>query len=147
MKKILTLLMLIITGLASASEFAGDRKVEAKIIEQICTFIMGKDNISVFITDGIKDMLRYSHHLKVTDNCEKADILILTKKFPVERCGDKPIFTTKYYLLHYNHNIVGALYWHKGRPNIILIRERLEKFNITPPQELIQFIESEKNLW
>lgn len=146
MKKIILLLLLIITEVAIASKYTGDKRVEARIIEKICTFVMDKKDINVFITDGIKDMFRHSHNLRVIDSCEKADIVILTKKFPVEKCGNKPIFTTKYYLLKYNHNVIGALYWHKGRPNIILIRERLERFNITPPQELIQFIESE-NLW
>ncbi len=143
----IVLLLLIIMEISFASNYAGDKKMEAKIIEKICTFMMDKRKIHIFVTDEIKDVFKNSNHIRLADNCEKADIIILTKKFPLEKCGEKPIFTTKYYLLRYNHNIIGALYWHKGRPNIVLIRERLEKFNITPPHELTQFIESEKNLW
>ncbi|WP_456399741.1 hypothetical protein [Persephonella sp.] len=147
MIRILFVFLLIVGEVAFASKYFGDEKTEAKIIEKICMIVLNKNNVFVYSPTNSNFIFKYSNNLIHTDNCGKADIVILTKNESVEGCRNKPIFTTKYYLLKQNPNAIGALYWHKGRPNIIIIKERLEKFNLIPPEELLQFIESEKDLW
>ncbi|WP_457640943.1 hypothetical protein [Persephonella sp.] len=141
------LLLLIITNIAFGFKYTGDKKTEVKIIERICMTLLDKQYVNVFVSNDISYILKYSNRFISTNSCKQADIIISNKALNIKECSDKPIFVIKYYLLKKYPNAIGALYWHKGRPNIVLIKERLEMFNLFPSPELIQFIESEQNLW
>ena len=49
------------------------------------------------------------------------------------------LFATKYSLLEENKDVVGALYWRKGRPQLLFILPRLKAYNIQLPDEFLNY--------
>jgi len=45
--------------------------------------------------------------------------------------------------MYYKKDIVGGFYWQKGRPNILFLKDNIDKYNIKLPSSMKQYIESE----
>ncbi len=85
---------------------------------------------------------------------EKSDIILITnrstlfkimreRKWDIEK-DEKPIlFVTDYRFLKSSFDIVGAFYWRKGRSQLLFIKNRLDAYNITLPQEYEDFMVDE----
>jgi hypothetical protein len=85
---------------------------------------------------------------------EKSDIILITNKSTLFRImrerqwtvdkEEKPIlFVTDYRLLKFSFDIVGAFYWKKGRSQLLFIKNRLDAYSITLPNEYKNFIVDE----
>jgi len=122
---------------------ASPDKITAKIYENIMNNLSHNPKIW---TDNynLKNILKKYSNLDLT-NKNSANIYILNKK--IENINNKIIFVTNYKLLKDINNSVGAFYWKKGRPNIIFIKERLDKNGIKIPFEYKNYIENEKCLY
>ncbi len=123
------------------------KKVEAEIISEMA-HIIAKNNkkIKVVTSSDLKYILKYSKILSHTLSCKKAHILVTGDERLLKKCN-KPAIVTKYYLLKKYKNAIGAIYWKKGRPNVVFVKDRLEQFNIKLPDRYRKYLEREKNLW
>jgi len=132
------------TGAFSEEEV---KKIETMIISQISSTLTGKQyRIKAFTTDNMKYIFKYSKILIPSYECDKADIVIAGDQLKNKNCEKKVMIVTKYYLIRKYENAVAAFYWYKGRPNILFIKERLEKFGISLPAKYKKYTDSEKNL-
>jgi len=68
-------------------------------------------------------------------DCKKADIVLGN----YNKCN-KPHFVFSYKNLIHNKKAIGAFYWAKGRPQILLLKNRLKEFNLSIPKELDEYI-------
>ena len=76
----------------------------------------------------------------------EAQVHIIGKERKLEDgCERIPILVLDYDLLEIYENAVVAFFWKKGRPNIVFLKKRLEKFNIVLP-ESYKIYEEEK-IW
>ncbi|WP_456463829.1 hypothetical protein [Persephonella sp.] len=125
----------------------GIKEIESTIISRISTTLTGKHyKIKAFATDNMKYIFKYSKILIPSYECDEADVVIAGDLLKNKDCEKKVMIVTKYYLIRKYQNAVAAFYWYKGRPNIVFIKERLEKFGIKLPTEYEKYIDSEKNL-
>ncbi|WP_456400723.1 hypothetical protein [Persephonella sp.] len=117
-----------------------ERELEVKILEKIASDIFKKKKIVVYLGGYPEErIIKYSKKFRITNDCEKADLLILREKIKL-RCKGKIILTTNYYLLLELPDAVGAFYWKKGRPHLIFFKERLEKKGIRLPEDYEKYI-------
>lgn len=90
----------------------------------------------------------------LSDDPEKSDIILVTDRSTLfkimrerqwdDKKDEKPIlFVTDYRLLEFSFDIVGAFYWKKGRSQLLFIKNRLDAYNITLPNEYKNFIVDE----
>ena len=91
-----------------------------------------------------------SKRMVLSGDPEKSDIILITNRealFQIMRerqwtvaKDEKPIlFVTDYRLLKNSFDIVGAFYWRKGRSQLLFIKNRLNAYNITLPDEYKDF--------
>ena len=122
-------------------------KVEAKILSEMAHILAKKSKkVKVATSPDLKYIIKYSKILYQVNNCKKAQILITGDEKLLKRCN-KPAIVTRYYLLKKYKNAIGAIYWKKGRPNVVFVKDRLEMFKIRLPDRYRKYLEREKNLW
>ncbi len=141
MRKVLAILLF-----AYSFSFAGQNgkeiKFEAKLIDSIAAALFKDSHLNVYVYgEDAKKIIKYSSVLRKTDDLKKATFILASTKLNSElKNVKKPIIGMKYFLLK-NENVIGAIFWHKGRPNIVFIKDRLKKFGINPPKSLEKYIE------
>ncbi|WP_457600641.1 hypothetical protein [Hydrogenivirga sp.] len=131
---------------------SGPQELEVRIIEKLFQDLLGKDEVKVFVVGDkreryVNNIRKFSHELKVSPSCDDADIVLIAGSYREgvsARCKNKPFFSTRREHAFSIRNCLGAFYWKKGRPNILLIKERLEERGIKLPPEYKKFIESIK---
>ena len=116
---------------------------QIRILEKILSEISIDKELSVWSDNKmIIDELKNNQQLNTSNSCEDADILILQKKENLtDRCKSKCIFVLNYNHLSEIKQSFGALFWKKGRPNIVIIEPRLKKQNITISKNLEPYLE------
>ena len=147
MKKILILLILLFGHL-----YALDKKSTLKIYHQIFFSMLPKEEkIRVYTKDKeLLDIFRNSKKIIPVKTPEESDIIVVGNSAVYQKIHDLVvkqkkredviIFATDYHLLKKYPYIIGALYWKKGRSQLLFLRPRLEKYHITLPDEYQPFI-------
>lgn len=126
-------------------EYTKEAEFEAKIVTKIAKDILHDDSIKLYIPDSKSlDKKIYSEKTILVDSCEKANFVFI-KYGKESEChkqkDDQYLLTNNYRKLITNKNYLGAFFWSKSRPNIVLIKKRLIKNNIQLSSEYDQFIE------
>ena len=144
MKKILAFLILSYGHL-----YALDKESTLKIYQQIFSSMLPKQEIRVYTKDReLLEIFKGSKKIIPVKNPEESDIMIVGNSYTYEKIHnliadqkkDVIIFATDYHLLKEYPYIVGALYWKKGRSQLLFLKPRLEKYHITLPDEYQPFI-------
>ena len=116
---------------------------QIKILETIISKISYDSDIIVW-SDSINILseLKNKSILSTSYNCEEANILVLENvdNLPQE-CLTKNIFLLDYDLLSKIPKSFGALFWKKGRPNIVILEPRIDAQGIKITKELEPYLE------
>jgi hypothetical protein len=119
--------------------------VEVRLIEKILIDMTDKQPVNVCVINyDVNKILNYSKYLRIT-NCEYADFMIIGKDSE-EIDYNKPAIVFDEDLIKKVKNAVGALYWKKGRPQLIFIKSRLDKYKIQLPNEYKGYLVEESVL-
>ncbi len=148
--KLLLILLILKTsfGVVISRSNEKDVKYEIKILEKIAEDITHKSLIKVYVIGYDKKKIKnFSNHFKLVEQIDDADIVIVNKYKKIHQLRNKIILTTDFSLLKEIPESIGALYWKKGRPHIIFIKERLKDYNIKLSNEYKRFIVSEKEIY
>jgi len=139
LKKILILSLFVF----SEAAYSGELEVAATIIERIASALIKRQTIKVYARSSFeRKIITHSDKMKLTQQCEKADFLLLKSDQEIPKpCQNSMIFFTQYKAFKRHSNGVGAFFWQKGRVNILFLQERLTKFNIKLPHEWDRYIE------
>ncbi|MCW8895887.1 MAG: hypothetical protein OQK48_08310 [Sulfurimonas sp.] len=138
MKAIITLLFSSLVLLASETNH-----LQVKILETIITNIHLDKNIVVWSDNkNLLAELKKHNVLLTTNICEDATVIILQDKRKLEKeCSSKHIFVLNYNSLSHVPQSFGALFWKKGRPNIVLIEPRIKSQLIKISKDLEPYLE------
>ena len=125
-----------------------DRDSTLKIYQDIFTSLSAKQVVSVYTLDSeYQSVFKQATQLHVVHSPEISDIILITNISGLETLKTLPkgekspiVFVTEYPLLEKSEKIVGAIYWRKGRSQLLFLKNRLEKNNITLPQKYHKFI-------
>jgi hypothetical protein len=119
-------------------------EVEKQIYKQILYGIFPyKETIYVWYDENM-EFLKTISKVHIVQDINSADILILAHPIKEEKIDNKVVFVQSYHLLkQYSSFAIGGFYWQKGRPNLLFLKENLEKFNIRLDKTLERYIEDE----
>ncbi|MEZ0323515.1 MAG: hypothetical protein ABWJ98_04300 [Hydrogenothermaceae bacterium] len=129
--KIVFISLAILFEILNAQELA--LKYEIKLIEKIVRDITGKDFPNVCVVNYPVDRIReYSNNL-VISSCNQADMVIAGTD--EVSSFNKPVLLVGSAEFKKKNYIIGAIFWRKGRPQIMFIEKNLKYFNIELPPE------------
>lgn len=140
------LLILIIFATVS---FAFDKtdSIKIQILEKIITEISIERE--VYIWSDNQDILTHLNEhnkLNTSESCKDATIIILENKNTLPAgCASKHIFVLNYQLLSDIPQSFGALFWKKGRPNIVILKSRINAQSIKISNDLKPYLE--EKIW
>lgn len=123
---------------------SGD-KLKMQILKNICLSIKSENKMKIWSDDiNIMKSFKESDKFVTVSNFNDANFIILTKKIAfLTEDTDKHIFVLNYCLLEHIPNSFGALFWKKGRPNIVFIKSRLEDQSLILSDKLKPYIEEQ----
>jgi len=122
---------------------------------QIFSAMVSKPIMNVYTEDKeYKKVFAYSKRMVLSKVPEKSDVILITDESMLLKImrekpwsregGEKPVlFVTDYRLLKVSFDVVGAFYWRKGRSQLLFIKNRLNAYNITLPEEYEDFMVDE----
>ena len=136
-----TLLILIFSSLMLIA--SSGSKHQVKIIEKIFSEISIHEDIKIWSDSKIiNKILTKNNILNTVQNIEDANIVILNYATRAQNLSSNQyIFVLNYKLLTQLPQSFGALFWKKGRPNIVLIEPRIILQNITISKDLEPYLE------
>lgn len=139
MKKLLILLLF-----STWQLFALDKASTTKMYHHVLHTLTHKDTIKLYTQDKeyINVFADYAH-ISIVKKTDNADVVLITEESDLSNLPASPkqiLFATSYQLLKKNNDIIGALYWRKGRSQLVFIKDRLEKHGIVLPFEYQKFI-------
>jgi hypothetical protein len=117
--------------------------IDVKIWKRII-FDLSLEEYRIYtIDEQIRNILCRIPGIKLVEDCAEATLIIDTKRHIVydERCQAIPRLTNDYRTLLKNRNEIGAFFWMKGRPTIVISGPRLQRFGLKVEMELEEFIE------
>lgn len=145
MKKLLVLIVIVCGQL-----FAQGQESTLKIYHQIFSDLLDKKQINVYTRDReLLHIFKRSKYISSVLEPEVSDIIIVHNRQTYEmvmgriakKRGTKPIiFATDYRLLKQYSDIVGALYWKKGRSQLLFLKPRLDQYHISLPRSYEPYI-------
>lgn len=135
---------LLLSMLLSWSLHAHENVIAAKIIDKAVISLFEGQNINAWgETDTEKEIIRHSSKMESVNDPKAARFLIITQKVPPGLSGKHILFATDYALLNKDERFIGAFFWQKGRPNLLFLRDRLNKADLSLGREFDKYIEDE----
>jgi hypothetical protein len=127
--------------------YALDKVSTLKIYHHLFSVLTQKEKASVYVKDKkYIEVFKVSNTIILATNPTEADIVLITDEsmldaFKNKNLNKKCIFlTTNYRYLKRSEKIVGALYWRKGRSQLLFIKRRLERLHIVLPKSYQKFV-------
>jgi len=119
---------------------------KVKILEVILNEI-SIDSSKIIWSDNntLLNDIKANNILHTVADCKSANIIILEKNILPIECKNKYIFVLDYKLLSEIDTSFGALFWKKGRPNIIILEPRIDKQSIKIKDKLKPYLE--ERIW
>ncbi len=120
---------------------------QVKILEKIVSEISIDKQMRIWSDDKeIIFEIKRNNKLLTTKNCQNATLIILKDKKNLPNiCKNIHIFVLNYKLLSEIPKSFGALFWKKGRPNIVIVKPRIKAQNIKITNNLRPYLE--EKIW
>lgn len=140
--------LLLITLLSSLILFASNFNLhQVKILEKIFSEISINGELKVWSNNQeILSEIQNNGKFKTVESCEDSNIIILDNLTNIKKaCSSKCTFVLNYDLLSDIPQSFGALFWKKGRPNIVIVEPRIKAQSITVTKNLEPYLE--EKIW
>jgi len=124
-----------ITTISTSQDF------NSKLFEKILVGVFpNNDSITLYITDDTSEF-EFSEKIQIVDNVKLSNIVLVNSDDSKLETYNKILFVTSYKDLKKYKNAIGALYWKKGRPQVIFLKKRLDNYNIEVAAYLRKYVE------
>jgi tRNA(Phe) wybutosine-synthesizing methylase Tyw3 len=137
----LFVILTFLTTLVFASDESSN--IKTQILEKIISEISIDKEIKIWSDNkNILSTLKEKNNFNTTSSCVESSIVILQDKDNLTNdCNKKHIFVLNYKLLSEIPQSFGALFWKKGRPNIVIIKSRINNQVISVTNDLKPYLE------
>ncbi len=117
--------------------------IKAEIIKNIFSGLIVEEEIVIWSDNKhILNSIKRNDTHKTSEECIDANFIVLEVSSDIQlECLDKKIFVLSYEMLNDLPQSFGALFWKKGRVNIILLEPRLKERSIEVSKELVPYME------
>ena len=132
--------------LATALGAADALELRIRIMAQLAKLLITKERPIIYMPPKEYEVAKNFAAIRTTQRCKEADILFIhtPRSLPAECLFERQpmiiLLSYKSYLQN-RHRAVGAFFWQKGRPNIILNRTLIQNLGITIPDEYKKYEE------
>lgn len=139
MKTAFTLLFLSFFAFASDHADAIKAEILGKILGGVS---LGKELLIWSDNKDLSAEFEKKGTFATTAHCKDATLLILENKANLDKnCHEKAVFVLDYTLLKDVPQSFGAIFWKKGRPNIVILAPRAKAHSITISNTLDEYVE------
>jgi len=115
-------------------EYTSSDELEVKVIERLLMDITHKQVVKVFVFGyNTLNIRRYTRHISIVNDCREAEVVIMgiDNEGIINKCRGKPLIVSDRRLFDkYRDIIIGAFYWRKGRPHLLLIEDNLKDISL-----------------
>lgn len=118
--------------------------IKVNLIDNIINLLFPNQKISLFSQDKEYIAGNESKYFVVVDDCSDAKIIIVkSMKSISKKCLKKIryIIVTSYGSYKEDAHPIGAIFWQKGRLNLIFRKKRLEELSLSLPKRYNKYIE------
>lgn len=120
------------------------QELKLEILSKVAHGLFSGKDIYIYLADNsfIGEKIKTGKlGLIFVDNCSSANLVVAKslKNLP-RKCLKKPIFATNYPLYRDKHTI-GALFWQKGRPVLIIKKKALEIRHMRVKKYLAKYLQ------
>ena len=135
------LITLIFSSLLLIASSANAHQV--KVLEKIFSEISIDEKLCIWSDDqNILNKFKQNNRFETVENIKNANIIVLKNKNSADKVSkNQLVFVLDYKLLHKIPKSFGALFWKKGRPNIVIIEPRATAQNIDISKSLAPYLE------
>lgn len=137
LKKFLFLLICCFTALNA-------QYAKAKLVENIIKVLFPDNKVALFVQDKAYVSPKESEVFTRMVDCQKADVMIVQSLDGVsKKClqNSKYIIVTSYNSYKNHKTALGAIFWQKGRLNLIFRKEKLDELSLKLPKNYSKYIE------
>lgn len=141
--KTLFLLLFLVVAL-----FANEKNaLQAQILEKIFQNIVLQEEPLLWSDNKtLLEEIKKSNRFATTADATKATLLIIEEKTNLPKeSADVAVFVLDYALLKEIPQSFGAMFWKKGRPNVVLIEPRTQAHDIKINEALKMYVE--EKIW
>lgn len=143
---VLKRLILFLTLLSVAVWGITAQELKMRIIENLAQLVTGKTVPSVYTDFTVPSDAFTKGSMRLVRNCLLADVVFVkTPEIFFQDCDntkEKLIFVLSYRdYMRYKDKLIGAFFWQKGRPNIILNEKILKARHISLPKRYEKYVE------
>lgn len=147
MRAVVAILSLLITIYAHEKVDDNSESVKIEILEKVFSNISIDKKIVIWSDcKTVLESFKQRAIFETASSCSDASLIVLeNKKELTNECHEKAIFVMDYKLLKEMPDSFGALFWKKGRPNIVIIAPRAKKRSIKISEKLDDYLE--EKIW
>lgn len=141
--KTLFLLLFLVVAL-----FANEKNaLQAQILEKIFqNIVLQREPLLWSDNKTLLEEIKKSNRFATTADATKATLLIIEEKTNLPKeSADVAVFVLDYALLKEIPQSFGAMFWKKGRPNVVLIEPRTQAHDIKINEALKMYVE--EKIW
>ena len=146
MKRLILFLFFGVYGFLYAMDEKSTLKVYSKLFSVL---VPQKQTVHVYVDDPVYyDIFTRADNIVFAKDLGDADLVLVTnpnilsqyrKWKQAHPLSSAILFATKYRLLEESKDVVGALYWRKGRPQLLFLLPRLKAHHIRLPDEFSNY--------
>ncbi len=120
--------------------------IKAQIISSIAHLVANKKNIKIYVDDpAFEDIFKADKNIRRVYKCYNADVILTKNSKNIRQiCKKKEvnIISTKYKDYKQNNNVdIGAFFWQKGRPNLLINSKIIQQRNISVPKSFLKYMD------
>ncbi len=127
-----------------------DIKSTLKVYNKLFSILVpNKQTVHVYVDDPVyREIFSKADNIAFARDIGEADFVLVTDPSILRQFqswkqthphASAILFATKYSLLEANKDVVGALYWRKGRPQLLFLLPRLKAHHIRLPDEFSNY--------
>ena len=137
--------LILVLCLLTSMLYSSETLIAAKIIDKtVAALFPEKLKLKSWGSTAYhRDIISKSTRLIETKTADEAEFYLVGATVPMHIDEERVIFTTDIDLFYEDERVIGAFFWQKGRPNLIFLRDRLEKYKLPLSGELEAYIEDE----
>ena len=117
--------------------------IKIALISKIAHAIVEKKVVNIYLGD--KQFLKKPKDefgIRFVKNCENAQLVIARNIQSIKKaCKKKFIFVTTYNAYKNSGFAIGALFWQKGRPELLFREKNLKKMHVDLPKSFKKYID------
>ena len=116
-----------------------EERYELSLYNKIFPLIFNKDKIKIYGDKKDTKIFEGSYRFIIAKDCNSSDFVFGNIDKIEKQCVNIPRFVKSYKFYKNKHNVFGAFYWRKGRPQLKFKVKTILKYDLNLPDALKEY--------